>query len=104
MVHVGGCDCSKIIANEKEKSKNGSMQSVVLRIYLIILRSKKYLAELSQVTNQWLLSDIIFIVLLYLIYLTNQKIGDVVSSLFILVISFLASIIDYWRNRALYFP
>lgn len=73
-------------------------------IWLILLKAKGYLNELSEYANQWLCSDICTIVFLVLIYLISKKTENVWPSLFILVISSLSSIIDYWRNRDLYFP
>ena len=73
-------------------------------IWLILLKAKGYLDELSAYANQWLRSDIFIIFSLVLIYLISRKTGSAWASLFILVISFLAAIRDYWKNSGLYFP
>lgn len=73
-------------------------------IWLIILKTKGYLDELSAYANQWLRSDFCIIFSLVLAYIISKKTEDVWPALFILVISFLAAIRDYWKNRGLYFP
>jgi hypothetical protein len=73
-------------------------------IWLIVLKAKGYLDKLSIFANQWLRSDFLIIFFLVLAYLISKKTENIWPSLFIFVISFLASIRDYWKNKGLYFP
>jgi len=73
-------------------------------VWLIVLIAKKYIDELSAYANQWLLSDFCIILCLGLTYLISTKTEEVWPSLFIFLVSFLAAIGDYWKNKGLYFP
>jgi len=73
-------------------------------IWLILLRITKYIEEPYMTVNQWLLSDCIIIIALFLIYKIDTTMVSIWSVVAILAVATIATTLDYYSNKDFYFP
>ncbi len=73
-------------------------------IWLVVLRTIKYIDKLKKVEIQWISSDIIIIVILLIIYKLDDTMDSILALLFIFLVSLIATVLDYIMNKNFYFP
>jgi len=73
-------------------------------LWLILLRIKKYIEEPYKTVNQWILSNCIIIIALFLIYKTDKTMVAIWSVVAVLIVAVVATILDYYYNKDFYFP
>lgn len=72
--------------------------------WLILLRIKNYIEEPYKTANQWLLSDCIIIIALFLVYKVDTTMASIWSAVAVLTVAAIATFLDYYCNKHFYFP